>query len=203
MAVQTLNLEHIPLQYPIHIALFKDVENSALLKRQLLGGNEEFEYAFIDASVMLSTAHALAASYRAVTDLLNGRIRSRNVHSEIVFALSPNNNIAESFRRFGISDTTTSLLVIKVSVSPSITHESVAQHLGLVVKGTLVEFSNKVLDEMTDLARVRKIYKLNTGQNVPPGRGDAGGSGVNGAGHSERKELEIAVIGAMALRGAS
>jgi hypothetical protein len=111
--------------------------------------------------------------------------------------------IAESFRRFGISDTTTSLLVIKVSVSPSITHESVAQHLGLVVKGTLVEFSNKVLDEMTDLARVRKIYKLNTGQNAPPGRGDAGGSGMKDAGPSERKELEIAVIGAMALRGAS
>jgi hypothetical protein len=37
--------------------------------------------------------HALAAAYRAVTDLLNSRIRSRNLHSEIVFALSPNNNV--------------------------------------------------------------------------------------------------------------
>ena len=52
MAVQTVNLDHIPLQHPIHIALFKDVENSAFLKQQLLGGNEEFEYAFIDASVV-------------------------------------------------------------------------------------------------------------------------------------------------------
>jgi EKC/KEOPS complex subunit CGI121/TPRKB len=52
MAVQTLHLEHVPRQYPIHIALFKDVENCALLKQQLLSGNEEFEYAFIDASVV-------------------------------------------------------------------------------------------------------------------------------------------------------
>ncbi|KAI9773127.1 MAG: hypothetical protein M1840_008248 [Geoglossum simile] len=204
MAVQTLHLEHIPLQYPIHIALFKDVENCAFLKRQLLGCNEEFEYAFIDASVILSTMHALAATYRAVTDLLSSRIRSRNVHSEIVFALSPNNNIAESFRRFGISDTTTSLLAIKVSTSPSVTHESVAQHLGLVVKGTLVEFSDKTLSEIADLARVKRIYRLNTGQSASPAKKrDAEGNGADDAGLGGRKELETAIIGAIALRGAS
>ncbi|KAH0562846.1 hypothetical protein GP486_002533 [Trichoglossum hirsutum] len=204
MAVLSVNLEHTPLDLPIHIALFRNVENSAFLKQQLLDCNEEFEYAFIDASVVISTVHALAAAYRAVTDLLSGRIRSRNVHSEIVFALSPNNNIAESFRRFGISDNTTSLLVIKVSTSPSITHESVARHLDLVVKGTPVEFSDNNLSEMTDISRVRKIYKLNKGQSgSPSNRRGAGGSGVDDTGPSEEKELEIAIIGAIALRGAS
>lgn len=52
MAVLSVNLEHTPLELPIHISLFRDVENSAFLKQQLLDGNEEFEYAFIDASVV-------------------------------------------------------------------------------------------------------------------------------------------------------
>jgi len=38
--------------------------------------------------------HALAAAFRAVNDLIEGRLRSRNVHSEVVFALSPNNNVS-------------------------------------------------------------------------------------------------------------
>ena len=43
---------------------------------------------------IVSTTHILAAVFRAVNDLVNDRLKSRNVHSEIVFALSPNNNVS-------------------------------------------------------------------------------------------------------------
>jgi EKC/KEOPS complex subunit CGI121/TPRKB len=46
---------------------------------------------------------------------------------------------------------------------------------------------------MTDLARVRKIYKLNGG----------GKNGVKVEGEDERKELEILVLGSIALRGST
>jgi hypothetical protein len=42
---------------------------------------------------VVSRLHALAAVYRAVNDLLGSKLRSRNVHSEIVFSFSPNNNV--------------------------------------------------------------------------------------------------------------
>lgn len=45
---------------------------------------------------IVSKIHALAASFRAVNDLLEDRLKSRNVHSEIVFSLSPNNNVSSS-----------------------------------------------------------------------------------------------------------
>jgi EKC/KEOPS complex subunit CGI121/TPRKB len=45
---------------------------------------------------IVSKIHALAATYRAVNDLLQNRLKSRNVHSEIVFSLSPNNNVRSS-----------------------------------------------------------------------------------------------------------
>ena len=156
--LQTIHLEHLPPNYDLHIALYRNVTNAAFLHQQLLAGNTDFEYALIDASVVclphplyswhtsskprqadalcrpaknlwrdshvillppttlfhvllstqcsenctsaktnkiqiLSKVHILAAAYRAVNDLLENRLRSRNVHSEIVFSLSPNNNV--------------------------------------------------------------------------------------------------------------
>lgn len=43
---------------------------------------------------IVSTEHILAAVFRAANDYLNRRLKSHNVHSEIVFALSPNNNVS-------------------------------------------------------------------------------------------------------------
>lgn len=42
---------------------------------------------------VLSRAHALSSVFRAVNDYLNERLKSRNIHSEIVFSLSPTNNV--------------------------------------------------------------------------------------------------------------
>ena len=118
--------------------------------------------------------------------------------------------ITESFRRFGITESTRALLVIKVSTSQTITHDSVQQHLGSIIDGTATQFSNETLESMTDLARVRKIYKLTDGQPskhrksgkkstaediVTPWTGNAGCWNFGDA--------ENAILGAMALRGAS
>jgi EKC/KEOPS complex subunit CGI121/TPRKB len=59
---------------------------------------------------------------------------------------------------------------------------------------------------MTDLARVKKIYKLNSagGGNNGGKKGVNGTSGLGASGmEDERKELEILVLGSMALRGAT
>jgi EKC/KEOPS complex subunit CGI121/TPRKB len=52
MAVQTLHLPHTPPNLAIHVALYKDVQNAASLKQRLLAGDAQFEYAFIDASMV-------------------------------------------------------------------------------------------------------------------------------------------------------
>lgn len=90
--METVQLPHLS-QHPLRIGLFKDVKNAAFLREQLLKGNADFEYAFLDAAAVLSRNHVLAACFRAVNDMVNKRLKSRNVHSEIVFSLSPNNNV--------------------------------------------------------------------------------------------------------------
>lgn len=50
--LQTIQLEHLPPGYDIHIALFHSVQNAEFLQKQLLEGNTDFEYALIDATVV-------------------------------------------------------------------------------------------------------------------------------------------------------
>ena len=93
LTMESITLPHLSKQ-PLQIGLFRDVKNAPFLRKQLLAGNSEFEYAFLDASAVISKNHVLAACFRAINDQLSNRLKSRNVHSEIVFSLSPNNNVS-------------------------------------------------------------------------------------------------------------
>ncbi|KAK3173681.1 hypothetical protein OEA41_007013 [Lepraria neglecta] len=212
-ALQTLHLAHLPPDLAVHVALYTDVRNASFLRDQLLQGNPDFEYALVDASVILSTTHALAAVFRAANDHLKGRLKSRNVHSEIVFSLGANNNIAQSLRTFGITPTTTNLLAIKLSTDPSITSSTISEHLSASIQGIQVEFNDAKLAGLNNIAKIRKLYKLGgVGEEGSKGKrrrkdGTVESSGlVDGTAakdaERERRELEVAILGLMALRGA-
>lgn len=49
--VRTFTLPHYE-QYPVHVCVFRDVTNAAFLRSQLLEANPEFDYAFLDASMV-------------------------------------------------------------------------------------------------------------------------------------------------------
>jgi hypothetical protein len=97
---------------------------------------------------------------------------------------------------------TTSLLVIKISTPDKpITASAVQDHLDSSVKGTQVAFEDAVLDGMANWVNVRKYYKLDAGSRAK------GGAMVSGSGPEigikQKRELEVQILGAMALRGAS
>ncbi|KAL2371680.1 hypothetical protein RJ035_005433 [Blastomyces gilchristii] len=194
-SVQTIQLFHVPSNCPVHIALYRDLENASFLREQLFSGNTEFEYAFIDAATILSTTHLLAAVFRAVNDHQNNRLKSKNVHSEI---------IAESFRKFGLTDTTKDLLVVKVSTSPEVTNASVAQHLEKVIKGISLNFDNDNLRLVSDIGKIRKAYKLGSGNVNQAPKVEAGKAGQKSSktpAGIEMRDLERTILGLMALRG--
>ncbi|KAI5842578.1 protein cgi121 [Morchella snyderi] len=198
--ITSLQLEHIPRPHTAYITLFKDVKNAIFLRDQLLAGNTEFEYAFIDANTIISKVHALAAAHQAIHNLLvAGKLRTRNVHSETVFCLSPNNNITDAFKRFGILPTTTSLLCIKFSTpSAPITLESIQLHLERSVEGTAVEFTDENLlqETVVDWVKVAKNYKIKTDnlntQSLLNEKAIGGGL----------KSLEVEVLGKLVVRTA-
>src|SRR6266699_3739140 len=136
LAMERLEIEHVPAAYAVYAAFFRDLSNAAFLQSQLLGRNPDFEYAFVDAAVVVSRNHLLAAIFKAVTALADGALKTPNVHSEIVWSLSPSNNvrppllrvaaaeidgvlmartqISEAYRRYGITPDTKNVLVVKV-----------------------------------------------------------------------------------------
>ncbi|KEF56617.1 uncharacterized protein A1O9_06806 [Exophiala aquamarina CBS 119918] len=198
--VRAIQLAHVPPELTLFVALFRDVKNAAFLREQLLAANADFEYAFIDATTIISTKHALAAAFRAINDFLNERLKSRNVHSEIVFSLSPNNNIGEAFRRFGVSETTGNLLVVKVATQAEITEESVTRHLSENIDGQEVAFEDASLRTICDTSRIKKLYKI---ASIPARKTDKQVNGEAENNIDQTKNLEVQILGAMALRGAA
>ncbi|KAL6812699.1 kinase binding protein CGI-121 domain-containing protein [Trichoderma camerunense] len=196
MAVETIELEHVPASYRVYLALFRNVKNAAFLHQQLLARNAEFEYAFIDASTIVSRMHLLSAVFKAVNNSVTGALKTPNVHSETVVSLSSSNNIADAYRRFGISPSTTDLFVVKI-VFPTDSNpvpasaDAISKHLTDNVEGDAVPATDDTIETITDVRAVRKSYKLNGLAWLDSIKDEL----------VKRKEIERLVLGGMALRG--
>ncbi|KAK4187930.1 hypothetical protein QBC35DRAFT_217934 [Podospora australis] len=198
--LERIPLEHIPRTHRVYGALFKNVTNAPFLQTQLVSRNAEFEYAFIDASSVLSRFHLLAGVYTALNTLLDGTLRTPNVHSEVVSSLNINNNIADGYRRWGITPVKTKdLIVIKILTSPEPLSEEdeekerqqVWAHLTEVIEGTPVPLTDEELATTTDWPKVRKYYKLNGVPVLDSLKDEA----------EKKKKMETLAVMGMALRG--
>ncbi|XP_041349721.1 EKC/KEOPS complex subunit TPRKB-like [Gigantopelta aegis] len=136
----------------ITLALFRDVANVKELRRRVMAG--EIEVALIKTSMIVDPFQVIAATNKAVHFQKCGKMITKNVHSEILFCLSPSKSITESFRMFGAGDKDTSVLIIIVD-----DHDSkVVNKILDVVQGELINVNQ--VAETTDMKAVKKIYKL-------------------------------------------
>lgn len=99
--------------------------------------------------------------------------------------------IAEAYRRYGISPATKDLLVVKVAKDGSHSSQHISDHLTTNVEGEWLPVTDENLAAATDKAKVSKYYKLN-GLKWLNSIDDPG---------LRNKETEMLVLGGMALRG--
>lgn len=111
--------------------------------------------------------------------------------------------IAESFRKFGVTDGTQSLIAVKVippmdDVEQSAQISAVGNHLSSNVTGDKIPFTEENLAATMNLANIRKIYK--TPANT---KSKSSNTAVNGTSPSaaEIKELERIVLGLITIKG--
>lgn len=87
------------------------------------------------------------------------------------------------------------------------TASSISQHLSAVIEGTNIHFNEKNIARFTDVGKVKSIYKLNDEKKTSKERKRKDGKGDELARENEqivdRTELEVVVLGLMALRGQS
>lgn len=120
-----------------------------------------------------SLLHLQTAIYQAILADSQGSLRTKTVHSEVLWALSPTNNvrltsctlfyrlshfifkITEALRRYGVSDTGTALFVVRIAPTKE---ENVQDKMNATIKGYIVPVNT--LQQLTDWSAIRKVYQI-------------------------------------------
>ncbi|KAJ3612426.1 hypothetical protein NHX12_020702 [Muraenolepis orangiensis] len=133
--------------------LFKCVKNAKELRKSVMEG--KIDAAFINPKMLVDPFQVLVAANKAVHLQTIGKMKTRSLYSEVIFNLSPTNNISEAFKRFGISDTDDSVLVVLI------TTEGESQVLADVVEkvdGQQIPVAE--LSTLNDVTQIKKLYKV-------------------------------------------
>ncbi|CAJ0935554.1 unnamed protein product [Ranitomeya imitator] len=106
---------------------------------------------------VLDPLQVLVAVNKAVHLQKLGKMKTRTLNSEIIFNLSPTNNISEAFRKFGLSDSDSGVLVVLTDDGTGALN---SQELISHVDGHQVPLTD--LSKLTDFTKVKKVYKITT-----------------------------------------
>ncbi|RXW23637.1 hypothetical protein EST38_g2208 [Candolleomyces aberdarensis] len=165
--MQSTTFPHVPHdRSSARYALFRNVENAPALRQRIIKAStmqgrkgelekEAVNFAFIDARLVAIHQAILADSANP------SGLKTKSVHSEVLFNLNPTNNITEALRNYGISDTSTDLVVVRIG-SPDVPDNAIQELMKDVVIGNIVEPFETELEQLTDWGLVKRYFKLST-----------------------------------------
>ncbi|XP_066525259.1 EKC/KEOPS complex subunit TPRKB [Hoplias malabaricus] len=148
----TQDLELSP-EHAVTQLLFRDVGNCAELRKMAVEG--QISGALINPSMVLDPFQTLVAANKAVHLQKIGKMKTRSLFSEIIFNLSPTNNISEAFKRFGTSDSDNAVLIVLVH-----NKEEVFCKDNVVSKVDGQQIPVDQIPTLSDIAKIKKFYKL-------------------------------------------
>ncbi|KAF9928828.1 hypothetical protein BGZ67_006754 [Mortierella alpina] len=152
--MESFPIDSLPTAGDIHMACFIGVKNAPELKERFQNQDETLSFALVESTLIMDVFQLLLAATKAAHDNETGNLTTKVLSSEIIYNLSPSKSIAESLKRFAISETTTSLIAAKIGGDP----DEVMEDMSRTVEGNLVSFSK--LDQEKDMVRLRQYYKI-------------------------------------------
>ncbi|XP_053170011.1 EKC/KEOPS complex subunit TPRKB [Scomber japonicus] len=151
-----MQLTHVLELYPdqsVTQMLFKEVKNAAELRQKAMDG--KIYAALINPTMLVNPLQVLVAANKAVHLQKIGKMKTRSLYSEIIFNLSPTNNISEAFKRFGISDGDDSVMVVLVHNKQE---SQLVSDITALVDGRQVSVED--VSSLSDPAKIKKLYKV-------------------------------------------
>ena len=152
--IETFNLDLYP-DYTVTVALFRDVTNMSEIRASLLAG--KLNCALLNVDVIADVFTLLQACNKAVYSNTNQSMKTRKMHTEILYNLSPSKKIKDALNTFGVNDTQQALigLCLRESVCETDGIESLVE---MVDGATAV--SLKDIEQFCDKEKLMKLYKI-------------------------------------------
>nr|XP_004226611.1 EKC/KEOPS complex subunit TPRKB [Ciona intestinalis] len=147
--METYDLSPVAKNKTVSVAFYRNVKNAKELKE--LAMRDTVQASFVKASMIADVLQIKAAAAKGFHLQAVGKIKTKTLHSEMIFNLSPSNKISDCFQLFGLKDTSTDVVAVTLDVAEN---EKV---LNCVV-GDLVSVS--LLQDLCDKPAIKKLYKI-------------------------------------------
>ncbi|KAL4159514.1 hypothetical protein PRNP1_000091 [Phytophthora ramorum] len=138
----------------LHVGYYTGVKNSPALRQGLL--DKKFDVALLNAQLIVGPFQLHAAASRALLCDASGRLTTHSLHAELVFNMAGSRNVSESFKRFGVNDDTSSLVVCVFDAD-----EAALKEVETLVEGMQLPFE-ELGSHLTDgdMKLIKKFYKI-------------------------------------------
>lgn len=150
-------------KYQALAVLATDVENLTDIKANLIKGNTQYDYGFVNAKNIVSLEQIRSAYYKVMVDERHDTMKTRTLHTEFIYALSPFKNIMDCLNKFGISKDSKTLLILKIVKSDELNEEYINENLdnlSKIVDGKFIDLTDENLINHVDVKVVEKNTKL-------------------------------------------
>ncbi|XP_074646432.1 EKC/KEOPS complex subunit TPRKB-like isoform X2 [Tubulanus polymorphus] len=118
--------------------------------------NGEIEVALLNPKMIIDRFQVLCAATKALHLSVNGKMVTRNLHSEIIYNMSPSKNISDAFKKYGSSDKDTSIMFVQIcKVNTSM--DEISTFLSSVDG---IRIGTDLVNQFTDETAIKKMCKI-------------------------------------------
>lgn len=161
MTYQTFTFPQFP-EYSVFVGYYTDIKSETLkqVKEQLVAGNQTYNYCFVNTAHLISLDQLSCSLHRSIQNHELNRMKAKTLNTEILYNLSPTNNINEALKRFGVDESRLDIIVIKV-LSRSDDEAQCNTEIEKLLEGSsTTELSNVLLTKLVDLKKFLKLFKI-------------------------------------------